>query len=62
MTYRGEDGADAGGLFRDSTTQMVLDLFAADAATPAAIDLFIPCPNAVAGSGQLQDTFVPNPA
>jgi len=42
VSFRGEEGRDWGGLYRDCLTRVAEDLFS------SYLDLFIPCPNAVA--------------
>ena len=56
VTYAGEGGTDAGGLFRDCISHICSDLMSKN--TP----LFIPCPNARGAFGDNQDKFIPNPA
>jgi len=55
VTFKGEKGSDAGGLFRDAMSQIVEDLFTAK------VDLFIPCPNAQHEVYLNTDKFIPNP-
>lgn len=43
----GEDGVDAGGVFREGMSRMVEDLFSSD------FDLLIPCPNGQQAIGQV---------
>lgn len=50
------EGVDAGGLWRDSLTQLSNDLMSS--ATP----LFIQCPNGRREAGDHRDKFIPNPA
>jgi len=54
VTYEGEGGTDAGGLFRDSISHVCSELMS------KALPLFIPCPNAK-GFGDNQNVFIPNP-
>ena len=54
VTYTGEEGTDAGGLFRDCITNMCLDL------QSSYLPLFVPCPNS-SGVGENQERWVPNP-
>ena len=54
IKYKGEQGLDWGGLYRDAIERCVEDLFSDH------IDLFIPCPNAVADNGT-EERFIPNP-
>jgi hypothetical protein len=54
VTYEGEGGRDAGGLFRDCISHMCADLHS------GWVPLFIPCPNAK-GFGENQDKWIPNP-
>jgi hypothetical protein len=56
VTFAGEGGTDAGGLFRDSVSHICNDLQSAH------VPLFLPCPNAKAAFGYNQEKFVPNPA
>jgi len=56
VKFRGEDGVDWGGLFRDAITRMVEDCFS------SYFHLCIPCPNAARAEGETnKDKFVPNP-
>lgn len=55
VSFRGEDGMDWGGLFRDAMTNMVEDCFSDH------LNLFIPCPNAVTQEGFNTEKYVPNP-
>ncbi|CAE7810135.1 HERC1, partial [Symbiodinium sp. KB8] len=55
VEYRGEDGMDWGGLYRDCFSRVVDDLFSAD------LDVFLPCPNAEQGVGVNMDKWLPNP-
>eukprot|EP01087_Luapelamoeba_hula_P010094 TRINITY_DN2658_c0_g1_i4.p1 TRINITY_DN2658_c0_g1~~TRINITY_DN2658_c0_g1_i4.p1 ORF type:complete len:3811 (+),score=698.07 TRINITY_DN2658_c0_g1_i4:295-11727(+) len=54
VTYEGEGGTDAGGLFRDSISHICNDL------QSPYVPLFIPCPNSK-GFGENQDKWIPNP-
>lgn len=55
VTYEGEGGTDAGGLFRDSISHICSDL------QSDYVPLFIPCPNSK-GIGENQDKWIPNPS
>ncbi|CAM9591597.1 unnamed protein product, partial [Scytosiphon promiscuus] len=55
INFVGEDGVDAGGVFREGMSRMVEDLFSPD------LDLLIPCPNGRHAVGQNNEKFVPNP-
>lgn len=55
MTYAGEGGQDAGGLFRDCVSHICADLQSPH------VPLFIKCPNA-SGFGNNQEKYVPNPS
>lgn len=55
VSFRGEDGTDWGGLYRDCLSQCVDDL-----ASPH-LDLFVPTPNARRGEGDSRDRVLPNP-
>jgi len=55
VTYEGEGGTDAGGLFRDSLSHVCEDLQSRH------VPLFIPCPNS-RGFGNNQEKWLPNPA
>jgi N-acetylneuraminic acid mutarotase len=54
VRYKSESGIDAGGLFRDSLTQVCTELQSPH------IPLFIPCPNARHGVGITLDKYMPN--
>ena len=56
VTFEGEGGTDAGGLFRDSVSHICTEL------QSSAIPLFIPCPNSRTKIGDNQDKWIPNPA
>ena len=56
VTFEGEGGTDAGGLFRDSVSHLCTEL------QSSAIPLFIPCPNSRTKIGDNQDKFIPNPS
>eukprot|EP01083_Nonionella_stella_P308832 1091352_1 len=56
ITFEGEGGTDAGGLFRESLSALGEDLQDAQY-----LRLFIQCPNS-RGYGDNQDKFIPNPA
>ncbi|CAM9868767.1 unnamed protein product, partial [Heterosigma akashiwo] len=60
VTFRGEKGSDAGGLFRDAMSQIVDKLFSLPPNKPK-IDLVIPCPNAKHEVYANVDKFIPNP-
>ena len=55
VSFRGEDGMDWGGLFRDAMTRMVEDCFSDH------FNLLIPCPNARSHNGVNTDKYIPNP-
>jgi len=55
ITYEGEGGEDAGGLFRDSISNMCNEL------QSKSVPLFIPCPNS-RGYGSNQEKWIPNPS
>jgi len=57
VKFRGEDGTDWGGVFREGMTVIVEDLFA----DGLSLSLFLPCPNATHEHGLNMDKFVPNP-
>lgn len=48
INFVGEDGVDAGGVFREGISRMVEDLFSPD------FDLFIQCPNGRQAIGQVK--------
>jgi len=56
VTFRGENGSDAGGVFREGMSRVVEDLY-----MPDALNLLIPCPNAQHGLPTNVDKFLPNP-
>jgi len=56
ITYEGEGGQDAGGLFRDSLTAICNDLQSKH------LPLFVPCPNQHTKFGDNQEKWLPNPA
>ena len=56
VTFRGESGSDAGGVFREGMSRMVEDLFS------DTIDLFKKAPNALHDINLNRDKFVVNPA
>ncbi|CAM9132749.1 unnamed protein product [Phaeothamnion confervicola] len=56
VTFRGERGSDAGGVFREAMSRIVEDLF-----SPSNLDLLSPCPNALHGLHVNTDKYVPNP-
>jgi len=56
VSYKGEDGLDWGGLFRESLTRITEDVFS------TGLNLLVPCPNARATQGLNLDKYVPNPA
>ena len=56
VTFEGEGGTDAGGLFRDSISHLSTEL------QSSAIPLFIQCPNAHTRIGDNQEKWIPNPA
>lgn len=47
INFVGEDGVDAGGVFREGMSRMVEDLFSPD------FDLLVPCPNGRHAVGQV---------
>lgn len=55
VTFRGENGSDAGGVFREGMSRIVEDLFS------DALNLLLPCPNALHGLPNNVDKFMPNP-
>lgn len=55
VKYEEEAGQDAGGLFRDSMSQIIADLFS------DYLFLFVPCANSVNQINVNMDKFVPNP-
>jgi hypothetical protein len=55
VRFRGEEGADWGGVFREGCSRMVEDVFSRH------FDLLKPCPNARHGHSENLDKFVPNP-
>eukprot|EP00903_Cladosiphon_okamuranus_P019656 g18070.t4 len=55
INFVGEDGVDAGGVFREGMSRMVEDLFSPD------LNLLMQCPNGRHAVGQNNETFVPNP-
>lgn len=55
MTFRGENGSDAGGVFREGMSRVVEDLH-----NPQALDLLTPCPNARHGLPTNVDKSLPN--
>ncbi len=56
VNYKGEDGMDWGGLYRDCFSRVVDDLFS------DRMDVFVPTPNNIAAAGQFQDKWLPNPS
>jgi hypothetical protein len=58
MTFEGEGGTDAGGLFRDSLRELCAEL----QSHPCSLKLLLPCPNQRFSTGDNQDKWVPNPA
>lgn len=56
VTFRGENGSDAGGVFREGMSRVVEDLH-----NPQALDLLAPCPNARHGLPTNVDKSLPNP-
>lgn len=56
IKYQNESGVDWGGLFRDSISQCVSDLFSDH------LTLLIPCPNARNTTNINMDKYVPNPS
>lgn len=52
INFVGEDGVDAGGVFREGMSSMVEDLFSAD------LDLLIQCPNGRHAVGQVTIRFI----
>ncbi len=55
VKFRGEDGIDAGGVYREGLQRMVEDAFS------ERFTLLIPCPNAARHSGDNLGSFLPNP-
>lgn len=55
MTFEGEKGIDAGGVYREALTRIVESLFS------RSFTLLIPCPNAEHQTGMNLGAFVPNP-
>ena len=55
VTFRGENGSDAGGVFREGMSRVVEDLFS------DTLNLLIPCPNALHGLPNNVDKYIPNP-
>ena len=55
VSFRGESGSDAGGVFREGMQRIVEDLFNEE------IDLFVPCPNAKHDIDLNRHLFLPNP-
>jgi hypothetical protein len=56
VTFRGENGSDAGGVFREGMSRVLEDLY-----SPETLNLLIPCPNAQHGLPTNTDKFLPNP-
>jgi hypothetical protein len=56
VTYEGEGGQDAGGLFRDSITHICNDLQSPH------LPLFVQCPNSLTKFGDNQEKWLPNPS
>ena len=56
VTFRGEEGLDWGGVYRETLTRATADLFA------PYFSLNIPCPNRVHGQVDNADRFLPNPS
>lgn len=56
VAYKGEDGMDWGGLYRDCFSRVVDDLFS------DRMDIFVPTPNNLTAAGQFQDKWLPNPS
>ena len=52
INFVGEDGVDAGGVFREGMSRMVEDLFSRD------MDLFILCPNGRQAIGQVGTSLI----
>eukprot|EP01084_Bolivina_argentea_P212487 361192_1 len=57
ITFSGEGGTDAGGLFRESLSALGEDLMDSEY-----LKLFIKCPNSKSGYGDNQDKCIPNPS
>ncbi|CAM9123344.1 unnamed protein product [Choristocarpus tenellus] len=55
VTFVGEEGVDAGGVFREGVSRMVEDLFSPN------FNLLIQCPNGRQATGQNNEKYVPNP-
>jgi hypothetical protein len=56
VTFRGEEGLDWGGVYRETLARATADLFA------PYFSLNIPCPNRVHGQADNADRFLPNPS
>jgi hypothetical protein len=57
MSFEGEGGNDAGGLFRDSLREICAEL----QSHPCSLRLLLPCANQRFGTGDNQDKWLPNP-
>ena len=55
VTFRGENGSDAGGVFREGMSRIIEDLFS------DMLNLLIPCPNALHGLPTNMDKYIPRP-
>jgi len=55
VTFRGENGSDAGGVFREGMSRIIEDLFSDQ------LNLVIPCPNARHEIANNSDKYIPNP-
>jgi hypothetical protein len=56
ISFEGEGGIDAGGVFREGMSRIMEDLF-----DPSSLTLLIPCANAKHDAYENRDKFVPNP-
>ena len=56
VSFAGEMGSDAGGVYREGLSRIVEDLFSV-----GTFDLFVPCPNGVHDINLNKEKFVPNP-
>eukprot|EP00501_MAST-03F_sp_TOSAG23-6_P002630 GSMAST32.ASY1.ANO1.2772.1 assembled CDS len=58
VKFKGEEGLDWGGLYRDTLSRIVLELFSGDSRS---INLMMLCPNGRNGEGTNNDKFLPDP-
>jgi hypothetical protein len=56
VSFEGESGIDAGGVYREGLQRMIEDIFS------TRLELLVPCPNAARHSGDNMGSYVPNPA